>query len=102
MRENFTWEKKGVKERLDWGFGNLAWELNNPTSKLLHKLKYKSDHRLILVSDGRRAYTRPKKHRFQYQGAWAMEEGFAQLVKESWVSLDWCEGGAVFSERASQ
>ncbi|XP_028790153.1 uncharacterized protein LOC114746133 [Neltuma alba] len=26
--ERFTWEKKGVKERLDWAFGNLEWELN--------------------------------------------------------------------------
>lgn len=33
LEEKFTWEKKHVKERLDWAFGNLMWTMKYPQRK---------------------------------------------------------------------
>ncbi|XP_028754831.1 uncharacterized protein LOC114714269 [Neltuma alba] len=88
--ERFTWEKKGVNERLDWASGNLEWELNFSQSKVTHGLKFKSDHRILVINTGTgapnsRLTTRP----FKYNAAWSMEEGFTDIVGKSWNNTDW-------------
>lgn len=44
-----TWEKKGVRERLDWAFENFDWEIKHPLHKVFHDLHFKSDHRVLVV-----------------------------------------------------
>ncbi|XP_028783726.1 uncharacterized protein LOC114739817 [Neltuma alba] len=97
--EKFTWEKKGVKERLDWTFGNLKWETEHPQSKASHNLKYKSDHRIIVVNDGQRTPQGEYARRlFRYQLAWALEESFKEVVCSSWDNVEWCEGARKFEK----
>ncbi|XP_028755095.1 uncharacterized protein LOC114714521 [Neltuma alba] len=69
--EKFTWEKQGVKERLDWAFSNVEWALKFPQSKAAHGMKFKSDHRIVLVSNHINTPTdRPRERSFRYQSAW--------------------------------
>ena len=35
--DRFTWEKEGVKERLDWVFCNYEWEISHPFTKAYHQ-----------------------------------------------------------------
>ena len=49
LGERFTWEKNRVKERLDWVFCNHRWEERHIHVKAFHQLKYKSDHRVVVV-----------------------------------------------------
>lgn len=70
--ERFTWEKQNVKERLDWAFSNIHWLMKYPQSKTFHNLRFKSDHRVIVITDGcsGRANTGYQQN-FCYRAAWA-------------------------------
>lgn len=46
---SFTWESRGIAERLDWGFCNDKWKLCFPFSFVDHLVKQKSDHCPILI-----------------------------------------------------
>ncbi|XP_028797471.1 uncharacterized protein LOC114752964 [Neltuma alba] len=46
----FTWERGEIQEKLDWVFGNIAWDIKFPTSRIYYDLKYKSDHKVIVLS----------------------------------------------------
>lgn len=95
-----TWENHGIRERLDWGFCNLLWEMQHPEYKLIHKLKYKSDHRLIILAD-RLTTPRPKSNkRFLYHSAWALEETFSDVVRSSWEGQEWSQGRHTFERNS--
>ncbi|KAI9112505.1 hypothetical protein K1719_016428 [Acacia pycnantha] len=90
--DKFTWEREYVKEKLDWVFGNLAWETSFPNTKVFHDLKYKSDHKVVVLSFESRLRSRPRMNRFQFQSAWLLEEDFPNLVEEAWKDKDWNQG----------
>ncbi|KAK4279973.1 hypothetical protein QN277_011661 [Acacia crassicarpa] len=50
LGEKFTWERRGLKERLDWTFSNFEWIRSFPAFTVLHGLKFKSDHRVVMVN----------------------------------------------------
>ncbi|KAI9070970.1 hypothetical protein K1719_047072 [Acacia pycnantha] len=43
----FACEAHGDREKLDWVFCNLAWEVAYPHSSVTHDLNYKSDHKVL-------------------------------------------------------
>ncbi|KAI9125850.1 hypothetical protein K1719_003268 [Acacia pycnantha] len=50
-RDRFSWERMGIKERLDWVFCIFEREISHPQTKVSHHLRFKSDHRVIVVSN---------------------------------------------------
>lgn len=100
--ERFTYEKQGVKERLDWVFGNVQWELNHPNTKAFHDLHYKSDHRLVVMADRSTINHNSAHPIFKYQPAWNLEPEFGELVKEAWNGKNWLEGRKVFVEKSKE
>ena len=65
----FTWEREDIKEKLDWVFGNLAWEVLFPQFALFHDLKYKFDHKVRMLSCKLASQCQSPPKRFQYQAA---------------------------------
>ncbi|XP_028752981.1 uncharacterized protein LOC114712596 [Neltuma alba] len=100
--ERFTWEKQAVKERLDWAFSNISWELSHPNHKSHYKLRYNSDHRLIVVTSGNSDAGAKKKGQFKYYSAWAIEDSFFEVVKSAWENEEWCIGTIKFKEEATE
>lgn len=91
--EKYTWEKTHVKERLDWAFCNIHWLLKFNQSRVSHKLFFKSDHRIIVVSDAQDMERRTTQQKgICYRAAWALEESFGNLVNNTWADCEWSEG----------
>ncbi|XP_028763194.1 uncharacterized protein LOC114721533 [Neltuma alba] len=93
----FTWERGAIKERLDWTFCNSHWADANPTTKIFHLLRFKSDHRVTFLVDTVANPSHIKVKHFRYNAAWAMEESFSQLVAQSWENSTWQEGSKNFA-----
>ncbi|XP_057451938.1 uncharacterized protein LOC130743727 [Lotus japonicus] len=86
----FTWEGRGVKERIDRGVCNPQWLHTFPESVVLHLPQLKSDHKpLLLAVSGivdHRAFSRP----FRFQAGWLTHEDFPRLMADSWdPGEDW-------------
>ncbi|XP_057444746.1 uncharacterized protein LOC130736989 [Lotus japonicus] len=78
----FTWEGRGVKERIDWALSNDNWLLSFPEATILHLPRLKSDHKPILIKLGggqRDASQRP----FRFLAAWLTHADFPRLVEEA-------------------
>ncbi|KAJ1425743.1 Endonuclease/exonuclease/phosphatase superfamily [Sesbania bispinosa] len=56
---HFTWEWRGVKERLDRAVANASWQLSFPNTTLSHMPSFCSDHNAILLDN--LPTTRPQK-----------------------------------------
>ncbi|XP_028769432.1 uncharacterized protein LOC114726883 [Neltuma alba] len=82
--DRFTWEKEGVRERLDWAFCNFDWELTHPHFKNYHQLRFNSDHRVLVLSGVKNGSSLNLKKSFRYQAAWCLEPDFKELVKPTW------------------
>ncbi|XP_028754579.1 uncharacterized protein LOC114714054 [Neltuma alba] len=78
--DRFTWERTGLKERLDWVFCNFAWFAQFPNAKVSHELKFKSDHRVVILNTDPIVDKQRNKRNFRYQAAWCMEESFSDVV----------------------
>lgn len=66
----FTWEGRGVKERLDRGVCNPQWLLQFPESSILHLPQLKSDG----------LGSRP----FRFLASWLTHEDFHKVVESTW------------------
>ena len=102
--DKFTWVKDNseVKERLDWVFCNLTWDLTHPSFKAFHHLRYKSDHRIVVVSPEIEDRRQTKEQSFKYQAGWCLQEGFSDIVKSSWQNNSWSLGYRKFEETATK
>jgi endonuclease/exonuclease/phosphatase family metal-dependent hydrolase len=47
--DKFTWQRGDIRERLDRGLANKAWNMKFPDASLHHLDYYRSDHRPILM-----------------------------------------------------
>jgi endonuclease/exonuclease/phosphatase family metal-dependent hydrolase len=47
--DKFTWQRGDIRERLDRGLANEAWNMKFPDASLHHLDYYRSDHRPILM-----------------------------------------------------
>ncbi|XP_028752651.1 uncharacterized protein LOC114712302 [Neltuma alba] len=100
--DRFTWERNDVKERLDWAFRNFNWEINHPHMKAHHKLRFKSNHRMIVVSDGGENRINRSNRVFKYQAAWCLEQDFVDIVAASWENKNWLQGCESFKKSAME
>ncbi|XP_057425985.1 uncharacterized protein LOC130719379 [Lotus japonicus] len=79
----FTWEGRGVKERIDWSLGNAHWLASFPEASVLHLPKLKSDHKPMLLQ-----LCKPQEDMtirpFRFLAAWLTHEDFPRLVESSW------------------
>ncbi|XP_028761232.1 uncharacterized protein LOC114719845 [Neltuma alba] len=98
--DRFTWEKEGVRERLDWAFCNFDWEISHPNHKAHHQLRFKSYHRVLVIA-GNRPGPLIGKQNFKYQAAWCLEEGFNDIVKSAWEGKSWIDGRSEFTQKVS-
>lgn len=98
--DRFTWEREGLKERLDWALCNFEWEVANPMAKAFHQLRFKSDHRVIVVGEVSRRSQARSFGGFKYQASWELEDGFVDVVKSAWEGKDWYSGSKAFTESA--
>ena len=45
----FTWHRRKIRERLDWGVAKAQWSIMFPNAKLVNAETFKSDHRPSVV-----------------------------------------------------
>ncbi|KAK4260483.1 hypothetical protein QN277_003587 [Acacia crassicarpa] len=90
--DKFTWEKEGLKERLDWVFNNLNWLNYHPNFTVRHELKFKSDNRIVVVNSSLSSQRRSFQKTFSYQIAWTLENDFKDLTTEAWQGKNWLDG----------
>lgn len=69
---------------------------------MTHGLRFKSDHRIVIVNDGSGKHLTLRNCRFNYQVAWSLEEGFHDIVHQAWNSANWQDGATKFAATASK
>lgn len=99
--DKFTWGNKRVKERIDWALCNIEWETKMGDCKVYHGLRFKSDHRVIIVKVGDSRRDTNRNPQFKYQAGWNLDEGFRKIVTEAWKDSDWVNGCAKFRKSAA-
>ena len=66
-----------------------------------HELKFKSDHRVVVVNVNSSTRRRSFQKNFAYQVAWTLENDFKDIIKEAWHETDWIQGLQKFQTTAS-
>ncbi|XP_057419026.1 uncharacterized protein LOC130713258 [Lotus japonicus] len=95
----FTWEGRGVRERIDRGVCNTLWLHYFPEAVILHLPQLKSDHKPILMASSgiveQRHFVRP----FRFLASWLTHDDFPRVVEESWQrGDDWLHSSNGFRE----
>lgn len=97
----FTWEGRGIKERIDWVLGNDRCLVSFPQASVSHLPCLKSDHKPLLLqlqAPPRDLTQRP----FHFLAAWLTHEGFPRLVKDTWhTHRDWAPASCAFRDEAT-
>lgn len=92
----FTWEGRGVKERIDWALGTEQWVRSVPEATIMHLPKLKSDHKPILM----KLFNDPGDHSqrpFRFVASWLTHADFPRVVDEAWRAHDtWDPSSAAF------
>lgn len=84
---------KGLKKDLIGAFVILIGILTIPTINYIYNcLKFKSDHRVLVVSYKHGGSRKPSNYEFKYQAAWSLEQGFTKVVEKAWHGKDWLAG----------
>ncbi|CAN0904538.1 hypothetical protein LINGRAHAP2_LOCUS23147 [Linum grandiflorum] len=79
----FTWYRRLVAERIDWGLASVEWGKRFPGYKAYHLPKLYSDHQPVLLKDpnaGRVRLPRP----FRFIAAWLNHDAFDEVLKSEW------------------
>ncbi|XP_028778309.1 uncharacterized protein LOC114734823 [Neltuma alba] len=98
----FTWEKEGLQEKIDWVFCNVAWADTYRRTKVKLDLKYKSDHKVVVIEWQEGDKHEDKSRRFHFHSAWLLEDNFQEVVEEAWRGNDWIQGAHRFQELATK
>ncbi|XP_057452996.1 uncharacterized protein LOC130744851 [Lotus japonicus] len=99
----FTWEWRGVKERLDRGTCNLDWLEAYPDSSILHLPQLKSDHKPLLlrssIQEGHHVLERP----FRFMSCWLTDNRFPHVVSHAWRNnSDWASASECFKRDVTE
>ncbi|KAL4386596.1 hypothetical protein GQ457_09G025710 [Hibiscus cannabinus] len=86
----FTWEKgrfasTNIRERLDRGVANEAWQSLFPHFKLEHLIKSFSDHCPLLLNTDV-STTGNFLRQFRFEAAWVLEGSCEDVVRHLWAS----------------
>ncbi|CAA0810395.1 Unknown protein, partial [Striga hermonthica] len=97
----YTWERGGLKQKLDRFVANSAWILTFHKPFVQHLPRINSDHFPLLVrvpSDPRPVRTRKN---FNFLASWLLHDGFAEVVRGAWSGKPYTEASRCFQERAT-
>src|SRR5438067_8440368 len=78
----FTWERSGVRERLDRILFNEGWGHVFALVRVTHLPRLVSDHSPLLIRAKFSATTRPSS--FRFQSMWVRHPTFLDLVRQVW------------------
>ncbi|XP_057432391.1 uncharacterized protein LOC130725156 [Lotus japonicus] len=96
----FTWEGRGVKERIDWALSNDRWVQSFPDASILHLPRMKSDHSPLLLSLSAKDADNSQRP-FRFLASWLTHEGFPAIVKEAWrPGKEWLPASQAFTQAA--
>ncbi|XP_028788193.1 uncharacterized protein LOC114744170 [Neltuma alba] len=98
--DKFTWERTGLKERLDWVFHNAAWSASFPRTFVTHEPRFKSDHRILVINSNNNDNSKRRQRTFVYQAAWELEDDFKDIISTAWNGKTWLEGVKTFHKEA--
>ncbi|XP_057451015.1 uncharacterized protein LOC130742925 [Lotus japonicus] len=95
----FTWEWRGVKERLDRGICNLDWLEAFPESSIIHLPQLKSDHKPLLFKGSSQGVAPVSDRPFRFMSCWLTDNRFPHVVSNAWRNnLDWASASKSFRE----
>ncbi|KAJ1377585.1 Endonuclease/exonuclease/phosphatase superfamily [Sesbania bispinosa] len=98
----FTWEWRGVKERLDRGVVNAAWQVQFPNSIVHHLPPLCSDHHALLLDNTPSPLTLQPKI-FRFFASWLQDMSFPNVVFNAWMEAStWAEGLHRFQKSAME
>lgn len=99
----FTWEWRGVKERLDRGVSNMDWRLLFPEASILHLPTLKSDHKPLLFSLCKVAQTHFVQRPFRFMASWLADSSFRPIVEEAWHGdSNWLNSVGKFQDKVTE
>ncbi|XP_057452046.1 uncharacterized protein LOC130743838 [Lotus japonicus] len=97
----FTWEGRGIKERIDWVLGNDSCFTSFPEASVLHLPRLKSDHNPLLLQLRAPASCNTQRP-FRFLAAWLTHEDFPRLVSETWQNHEeWVPASNSFQDAAT-
>ncbi|PNX98271.1 RNA-directed DNA polymerase, partial [Trifolium pratense] len=95
----YTWEGRGVKERLDRALCNLPWQSLYPEASVFHLPNLKSDHRPVMLRLSPIQKTNIQRP-FRFMANWTLDQSFPELVREAWNDeLSWNQAVAEFKNK---
>ncbi|WJX67493.1 hypothetical protein P8452_51955 [Trifolium repens] len=98
----FTWEGRGIKERLDRALCNCDWQVKFPDCNVTHLPALKSDHRPILLKLSQLP-NHPKHKPFRFMANWLSDATFERVVQDSWRNAsEWNQIVKDFHVKASE
>lgn len=80
--EIFTWERQGLKERLDRVLYSEEWASTFFSTKVVHLPRIWSDHAPLLATTTLSHRQQPSSFRFQHM--WVRHFGFLDVVRQAW------------------
>ncbi|XP_061341737.1 uncharacterized protein LOC133288056 [Gastrolobium bilobum] len=99
---SFTWKRGRLLERLDRVVSNTDWVGSCPQRFILHLPFLCSDHRPLLLWEGKRHSQGRANRTFKFLASWLHCDGFDDLVKRCWPDeTKWDVGSTTFQHEAT-
>jgi len=97
----FTWQRGKIRERLDRGVSNAAWNMLFPNAKLTHEGMVKSDHRPILLDTEGLEDDGVKHSTKRFEARWLKEETVEAMIQAAWARASARGEGPSFMQKTS-
>lgn len=80
----YTWKHGSLRERLDRGISNSAWQNMFKDSEVRALAPVASDHNLLCISIHVSGNRRRKKRKFRLKNMWLLEGACKELIRATW------------------
>ncbi|XP_028773909.1 uncharacterized protein LOC114730961 [Neltuma alba] len=77
-----------------------SWTESFPRTFVTHELRFKSDHRLLVINSDNHENSKRRQRTFVYQAAWELEDDFKDVISTAWNGKTWLEGVKTFHKEA--
>ncbi|KAJ1377867.1 Endonuclease/exonuclease/phosphatase superfamily [Sesbania bispinosa] len=99
----YTWEGRGIKERIDRGLCNTTWRMRFQEASPLHLPPLQSDHRPLLLKLVNPCPIIRVERPFRFMAGWLADKTFRRVVEEAWKNNDeWSCASAKFVQKAKE
>lgn len=78
----YTWEWRGVKERLNRGVCNTSWSMCFPEASIIHLPSFNSDHKPLLLKMKGDADRGGNNRPFRFMASWIKDNSFKHVVRK--------------------